>query len=133
MDDLREPRWLPRLLVDTIHEELIREHGGSYGIRDAGSIDSALSRARNRWAYEPTVDLPVLAAAYGYGLARNHGYVDGNKRVAFMALYVFLSLNGLELEVPEAAAVSTMTNVAAGALSEEELAVWVRNDTRDSS
>src|SRR5690606_25592941 len=104
MDDLREPRWLPRLLVDTIHEELIREHGGSYGIRDAGSIDSALSRARNRWAYEPTVDLPVLAAAYGYGLARNHGYVDGNKRVAFMALYVFLSLNGLELEVPEAAA-----------------------------
>lgn len=133
MDDLREPRWLPRLLVDTIHEELIREHGGSYGIRDAGSIDSALSRARNRWAYEPTVDLPVLAAAYGYGLARNHGYVDGNKRVAFMALYVFLSLNGLELEVPEAAAVSTMTNVAAGALSEEELAVWVRNNTRDSS
>lgn len=75
----------------------------------------------------------MLAAAYGYGLARNHGYVDGNKRVAFMALYVFLSLNGLELEVPEAAAVSTMTNVAAGALSEEELAVWVRNNTRDSS
>lgn len=130
MTDVLEPRWLPRLLVDTIHEELIREHGGNYGIRDDGLIDSALSRARNRWGYDPGADLPALAAGYGYGLARNHGYVDGNKRVAFMALYVFLGLNGLDLDVQESEAVSTMTSVASGLCSEEELAGWIRQYAR---
>lgn len=126
MNELGEPRWLSRLIVDTLHQEMIREHGGSYGVREAGLIESALSRPRNRWSYEPGADLAVLAAAYGFGLARNHGYIDGNKRVAFMSLYVFLGLNGLELEVSEIEVVAIMTSVADGSLPEEELAAWIR-------
>lgn len=124
--DSLEPRWLSRLMVDTLHQELIREHGGSYGVRDEGLIDSALSRPRNRWAYEPDSDLASIAAAYGYGLARNHGFIDGNKRVAFMSLYVFLGLNGFDLDVSEPAVVAVMTSVAEGSLKEPGLAVWIR-------
>lgn len=127
MSDPREPRWLSRLMVDTLHRELIREHGGRYGVREDGLIDSALSRPRNRWSYSTEADLASLAAAYGFGLARNHGFVDGNKRVAFMALYVFLGLNGFDLEVSEPEVVSVMTGVADGSLGEEELAGWIRS------
>jgi len=114
------------MIVDHLQQELIREHGGAYGVRDDGMVESALSRARNRWSYEPRTDLPALAAAYGFGLAKNHGYVDGNKRIAFMAMYVFLGLNGRDLDIPEPAAVAVMTDLAAGEFSEEELAAWVR-------
>lgn len=120
------PRWLSRLILDRLHQELVREHGGSYGVRDEGLIESALARPQNRWAYEAGADLPALAAAYGFGLARNHGYVDGNKRAAFAALYVFLGLNGLDLEVPEPDVVAVMTGVADGSITEDELAIWTR-------
>lgn len=120
-----EPIWLTRGIVDTLHELLLVEYGGAGGTRDGGLIDSALARPRNKAAYGDP-DLPALAASYAYGLAQNHGYVDGNKRVAATALGVFLDLNGLELVAPEPELVSIILALAAGDLSEEQLAAWVR-------
>lgn len=125
----REPLWLERTVVDAMHADLIREHGGSLGVRDGKLIDSALARARQTWDYDPAVDLASLAAAYGYGLVKNHGFVDGNKRVAFMAIYVFLLLNKLELEVGETQAVDIIVGVADGSMAEDQLAVWIRQHT----
>jgi death on curing protein len=121
-----EPRWLSRGIIDAVHAELIREHGGSQGIRDAGLIDSALARPVHRWSYEKDCDLPELAAAYGFGLAKNHGFVDGNKRIALAALLLFLRLNGWRLQLTEPEAVVLMTDVAAGNVSEAELASVLR-------
>jgi death-on-curing protein len=126
----REPRWLSREMVGAIHAGLIGEHGGSYGVRDDGLIESALVRPPVPRAYEEGVDLAELAAAYGYGLAKNHGYIDGNKRMALTALGVFLDLNGQELDAPEPEAVGVMEDVAAGALSEPQLATWIRAHLR---
>lgn len=109
-----------------MHADQVIQHGGHPGLRDPNALESALARPRNRWLYEPSCDLPALAAAYGYGLAMAHAYVDGNKRVAFLALYVFLGLNGLELEASQEDAASVIQRVAAGDLGEEELADWVR-------
>jgi len=121
-----EPLWLTRHTVGAIHHAQIRQHGGSYGVRDEGLIASALARPQNRHGYSPHSDLPEIAAAYGYGLTKNHGFVDGNKRVGFMAMYVFLALNGLEIEAAEAEVVVLMTEVASGERSEEDLAEWLR-------
>lgn len=123
---MSEPVWLNRLIVDSIHHAQLSEHGGQAGVRDENALESALSRPRNKWAYEPESDLAALAAAYGYGLARNHGYLDGNKRIGFMALYVFLGLNGWEIEAPEPEVVVLMLEVADGSRSENELARWIR-------
>ena len=89
-----EPRWLTRRMLDVLHDAQLREHGGSPGTRDEGLLESALARPQHKFAYAKRPDLATLAAAYAFGLARNHGYVDGNKRTAFMAAYVFLGLNG---------------------------------------
>ena len=124
---MKEPYWLPRLLVDAIHAEMIREHGGSYGIRDGGLIDSALARPRNKWGYGVT-DLAELGASYAFGLVKNHGYGDGNKRVGFMAAYTFLDMHGLELKASEADVVETIEALAKGTLNEEDLAAWVRRN-----
>ena len=124
---MSEPIWLKRVWVDAIHFQQLQRFGGLYGVRDEGVIDSALARARNQWAYQDQADLAALAAAYGYGLARGHGYPDGNKRVAFVAMAVFLEINGWNLEAPESEVVRVMVAVAAGELSEVDLAVWVRN------
>ena len=122
-----EPRWLWRTFVDAMHRELIAEHGGLYGVRDDGLIDSALSRPQNRWGYEGAeVDLADLAAAYGFGLARNHGYLDGNKRIALAAIHMFAWLNGREVVVEEPDEVSVMLEVASGGLGEAGLASWIR-------
>jgi death on curing protein len=121
-----EPRWVDRLVVDAIHFDTVRSHGGMRGIRDEGVLESALARPRQRFAYEPAADLFVLAAAYGFGLARNHPFNDGNKRVAFMTMAVFLGLNGAEFDAPEADVVTVMLAVAAGELAEPELADWLR-------
>ncbi|MCG8456900.1 MAG: type II toxin-antitoxin system death-on-curing family toxin [Holophagales bacterium] len=120
-----EPVWLTRRDCDAIHFLQIREHGGASGLRDENALESALARPRQRLAYEPESDLAALAAAYGYGLASNHAYNDGNKRVAFLAMYVFLGLNGWELEAPEPEVVETMLALAAGHLEEEELRAWL--------
>jgi death-on-curing protein len=99
------------------------------GIRDENALESALARPRNKWHYEPSSDLAALAAAYGYALARSHPYRDGNKRSAFLAMYVFLGLNGHELDAPEEEVVRIMLAVAAGRCSERKLAEWVREYT----
>ena len=123
---MAEPRWLSRRLVDAIHRDQLRQHGGRPGVRDDDALESALARPRNRWLYEADSDAAALAAAYGFGLATSHAYVDGNQRVAFMALYVFLGLNGRDLDAPEPEVVEVMLALASGELAEEALAAWVR-------
>lgn len=125
-----EPRWLLRDEVDVIHFEMIEEHGGSHGIRSDQAIESALARPRQKFAYQPDVDLAELAAAYGFALVKNHGYVDGNKRVAFFSLVLFLRRNGLLLKAPQQSVVDVMREVAAGDRSEADLARWVREHVR---
>ena len=126
-----EPRRLTRSMVDAIHADQLQQHGGLPGVNDEGLIESALARPRNRWAYadDDSPDLATLAAAYGFGLAKNHGFRDGNKRVAFMAMYVFLGLNGQRIVAEEPAVVQLMRDVASGACSEDELADWLRART----
>ena len=96
-----EPRWVSRTVVEAIHFDMLRSHGGMPGVRDEDGLESALTRAKQRLVYEPDTDLPRLAAAYGFGIARNHPFNDGNKRVAFVVMAVFLGLNGLSLDAPE--------------------------------
>jgi len=122
----REPLWLRRQWVDALHFQQLKRFGGLYGIRDEGAIESALARARNQWEYAEERDIAALAAAYGFGLTRSHGYSDGNKRVGFVAMAVFLELNGRELDAPEPEVVRVMLGVASGDVAEPELADWLR-------
>lgn len=123
----KEPLWVDRLVVEAVQLDLVRAHGGMPGMRDEHALDSALSRAKQRLAYEPTVDLAGLAATYGHGLARSHPFNDGNKRIAFVTMGVLLGLNGYEIDAPEAEVVTDMLALAAGELDEEELASWLRS------
>lgn len=121
---MKEPRWLTAVAIHTMHEELIAEHGGSSGVRDQGLLESALARAQNLLAYgKPT--LAEMAASYAFGIARNHPFVDGNKRTALMAAFVFLGLNGQRLVAPEAEAVVMTLELASGACGEAEYAAWL--------
>jgi death-on-curing protein len=122
-----EPEWLTVDLVLAIHDEQLREFGGPAGLRDAGALESALGRARNRWAYEGG-DLPRLAAAYGFGIARNHPFVDGNKRAALLAIVAFLGLNDVEFTASEAEAVVMIRDLAAGVIDEDVLARWIADN-----
>ncbi len=112
--------------MDAVHLDLIRTHGGLPGIRDEKALESALAHTQHRWVHGRKVNLADLAATYGFDLARNHPYRDGNKRAAFLAMLVFLGLNGYDLEAPEPEVVTAMLKVAAGKLSEAALAKWVR-------
>jgi len=117
--------WVDKQLLLLLHDESLAEHGGAAGIRDEGLLDSALARPMNLIAYgEP--DLAELAASYGVGLAKNHAFVDGNKRAAFLAVGLFLRLNGHRLNATPAAATVAMMDVAAGALNEADFADWIR-------
>ena len=127
---MKEPVWLDRLTVNAIHFDQLLGHGGGYGVRDEGLLESALARARNRWLDKPDADGAVCAAAYGYGLMATHPYADGNKRVALLAMYVFLAVNGRLLVAPEAEAALVVLDVARGRLGEAELAAWLRRQTR---
>lgn len=118
--------WLTTELVVAIHGEQLRMFGGPEGLRDRGMLESALGRPMNKHAYE-AVDLADLAAAYAFGIARNHPFVDGNKRAALLSLIVFLGLNGVDFIVPEPEAVVAIQSLAAGTLSEEGLALWIRD------
>ncbi len=118
---------MPRLVVEAIHFDQIREHGGLAGLRDEGALEAALARPRHQWSYKRRPDLARLAAAYAYGLARGHPFQDGNRRVAFLTLVVLLGLNGTEIEAPEAEVVQVMLAVAAGGMTEARLAKWVRS------
>jgi death-on-curing protein len=124
---VREPEWVTMPIVLAIHDEQLAIHGGSPGLRDVALLESALGRPRNKWAYE-NAELPELAAAYGYGIARNHPFVDGNKRTALLAIYTFLGVNGVDFIVPEADAAAMILSLAAGEVSEESLARWIRNN-----
>ena len=129
---MNEPAWLDRHGIILLQSESLAQHGGSSGIRDAGLLDSALTRPINKWNYNPAADLAELAAACGFGLARNHPFVDGNKRIAFIATALFLRLNGYRLSSDPLDEIQTMLNLAAGELSEEEFAVWIRNHTQST-
>lgn len=126
-----EPRWISRVMLDAIHDEQIREHGGSAGVRDDGLLESALARPRNKFAYSET-DLATLAAAYAFGIAKNHGFVDANKRAAFQTAYLFLGLNGFELQAPEPEVVDVINRVATSAMTEAALATWIRAHARSA-
>jgi len=121
-----EPRWLSPVQVLRIHADQIQAHGGSLGVRDRGLLESALERPRNRFLYEPGSDLSALAAAYGFGISSNHPFVDGNKRVAFQAMYLFLGLNAFRIDAPEEDVVALILSLASGNLDESSLAEWLR-------
>lgn len=123
---LRQPRWPSRIVVDAIHHDQLREHGGLPGVRDENVLESALARAQQKWHYLPTTDIPMLAASYAFGLVKNHPYRDGNKRIGFLAMVTFLGINGHQLEAPDAEVVSEFLALAEGSVSEDELADWIR-------
>ena len=117
--------WLDPSVIHAVHDEQLGEHGGAEGLRDVGLLESALARPMQLAAYgEP--DAAALAAAYGFGLAKNHPFVDGNKRTAFVAVELFLMLNGWELSASDADCVIAMLHLAAGDRSEEQFADWLR-------
>lgn len=126
-EDREEPRWISALLLRTIHADQVRRHGGALGLRDEDDLQSALARPRNRWHYDEEADLAILAAAYGFALLRNHPFVDGNKRTAFLAAYVFLGLNGRRLGAGEPEVVELMLAAASGEIDESDLAAWLRD------
>ena len=124
--------WLDRRALVAAHDEQIAEHGGAPGLRDSGLLESALARPENLAAYgEP--DVFELAAAYAFGLARNHAFVDGNKRMAGIAAETFLALHGFSFEATDADFVLTILRLAAGDLEEVELADWLRTHARAGS
>jgi death-on-curing protein len=118
-------------VVIALHEEQLKEHGGPAGTRDAGLLESALARPRNLLAYG-SPDLPALAAGYAFGIAKDHPFTDGNERVSLVVTELFLTLNGHSLEATDEECVLVWRALAAGALSEEQLAVWLRERLRPS-
>ena len=124
---MTEPIWLTRELVEAFHFKQLKLFGGPAGLRDEGALESALGRPRNRWGYDEG-DLAALAAAYAFGIARNHPFVDGNKRTSLLALVTFLGLNGIDFVADEAEAVVIIRSVAAGEVDEIGLARWIRDN-----
>jgi death-on-curing protein len=124
---MNEPVWLDAAEVIDMHAEQLAMFGGPAGVRDPGLLESALGRPVNKWTYGET-DLAVLAAAYGYGLARNHAFVDGNKRIAFMTMMIFLRINGVRISPSQPQATAIMLELAAGSVGEDGLARWIRDN-----
>jgi death-on-curing protein len=120
-----EPVWLDSRIAYAVHDRQLAEHGGGVGLRDQGALESALARPVNRWSYGEH-DLAALAAAYAFGVARNHPFVDGNKRTAWIMARLFLLANGIEIAFDKVDATNTVIALAAGELSEDELADWFR-------
>jgi death-on-curing protein len=126
---MNEPEWLDIDTVLDFHAEQLSLFGGADGIRDRGLLESALARPINKFAYGET-DLNVLAAAYGFGIARNHPFVDGNKRTALASMIVFLGLNQIDLDAPQEAATAVILSMAAGEITEEALAHWIAHHAK---
>ena len=118
--------------VLAIHKDQIDQFGGSFDVRDMGLLESALMRPQNLRHYDPKSTILSLAASYGFGLAKNHPFIDGNKRVAFMSMYVFLGLNGFEINASESEAVEIMLAVADGSASEDRLSEWLTENVQKS-
>ena len=129
---MKSPIWLDPEVIVAIHEAQLREHGGMAGTRDAGLLTSALARPANLMAYG-TPDACALAAAYGYGLSRNHPFLGGNKRTGFVATELFLRLNGYDLIATDADCVLTMLAVAAGGITGGDFAAWLRQHVQPST
>jgi death-on-curing protein len=127
MGEISEPKWLTYDQVIAMHARQLRRFGGAPGLRDEGMLRSALDRPVNKWNYE-AAELAELAAAYAYGLAKNHAFVDGNKRIAFMSMVVFLRKNEIRFSPDPAHATAIMISLAAGEVSEESLARWIRDN-----
>jgi death-on-curing protein len=123
------PIWVAKEALLLLHRESLRQFGGAEGLRDEGLLDSALARPLNRFAYEDERDFCRLAASYAKGIAQNHPFVDGNKRAALLAAGVFLMLNGLELNAEQPMATVAVLDLAAGEMTEEEFAAWLRDHT----
>lgn len=120
------PAWVTVAEVQALHERQIARFGGPAGVRDVGALESAIGRARNKWGYEGA-DLALLAAAHAFGITRNHPFVDGNKRAAFVTMMLFLRKNGVRFAPSQAEATTIVVGLAAGEVSEESLARWIRD------
>jgi death-on-curing protein len=126
-----QPRWISKKALLLLHEESLSEFGGARGLRDEGLLESALARPRNTHAYNPAATLAELAASYCYGIAKNHAFVDGNKRAAFLCVGLFLAINGYRLTAAQVDAIETMLGVAAGTVTEPELALWIAQNSKE--
>ena len=122
---MSEPIWINKKALLQAHSLALIEHGGLEGIRDEGLLDSALARPRNLYAYEAVQDIQQLAVSYAVGILRNHPFFDGNKRAAFIALNIFLNLNGLRLKADTQEAADIFLRVAGGKMNEESLVAWI--------
>jgi death-on-curing protein len=122
----QEPKWLARSVVGAIHDAQLTSDGGLQGLRDPGALESALGRPMHRWQYDEATDVADCAASYGFGLAKNHAFADGNKRTAFVVMATFHELNGGTLAASEEEMVEVMVGVADGSISEKQLAAWLR-------
>jgi death on curing protein len=127
---MQEPLWMDTADAVIAHDLELAAHGGSTGIRDQGLLESALARPKNLWAYsESSPSLPQLAAAYAFGISSNHPFVDGNKRTALVVSFAFLDVNGLEVTASQEDAFLTILGLAAGEISEDQLAAWFERKT----
>ena len=128
---MNAPEFLLRDVIEYLHDQAVRAHGGHFGIRDETMLESALARPRQKWAYgDPPPDMSALAAAYAVGLGRNHAFVDGNKRTCWAACVLFLKSNGVSIGAPGYESVENMVALAEGTLSEDDLADWLRSRIR---
>jgi len=125
---MADPRWVDAQALMMLHEESLAEHGGGRGVRDPGLLESALMRPRNLADYNPEADIPALAASYVYGLAKNHPFVDGNKRAAFLSVGLFLGINGYGLTASPVDAIHAVVGLAGGDVSEDAFARWIRDN-----
>ena len=121
---MREPRWLPKDLMLHVHNRQLAEHGGGAGVRDEGLLESALARPQNQFTYGET-DVAALAGAYAFGIAKNHPFIDGNKRTAFVACELFLAANGYDLVASDEECLAMMLGLAASEIGEADFAAWL--------
>ncbi len=128
---MKEPVWVPKIAVLALHEELICEFGGQHGLRDEGLLDSALARPKQIFSYDDP-DIFILAAAYVNGIVRNHPFIDGNKRIAFVTGAIFLERNGKTFNAPEAEAAQAILDLAAKKLSEKQFTQWLKQNSPSS-
>jgi death-on-curing protein len=126
---MTEPKWVLRRALELLHDESIAEHAGGTGLRDSGLLDSALARPQNLYLYENVTDPFRLAAAYAFGIAKNHPFVDGNKRAALIAAGLFLRVNGLRLNADKAEAALVVFDLAASEITELQFAEWLRRNS----
>lgn len=126
----KAPAWIDKRALLLLHQESLAQFGGAAGLRDEGLLDSALTRPVNKHSYDGRKDLAVLAAACGFGLVRNHPFVDGNKRAAFLAVGVFLAINGQRLSAKPVEAIEAILSLAAGSMEEASFAEWIKTHLR---